>query len=199
MNLSSNFKKDYFNYLISIIIPALINALCIPLFKHILGAEGYGYFSITFNSLLLLASLLTSWIMQSVIRYSPMVKDSSAFVKKALLLSVLTQALFFLPIVGSVYFFKKDLLLAIFFGVSLFTASLQYVLVSVSQAFFLSGKNIFSELIRSVSYISTGLFLLTCTGVFYMYSLFTGIFISFFLSGIYLFVQIKKMLGGSSL
>lgn len=193
MNLLSSFKKDYLNYLISVIIPVLINALSIPLFKRMLGAEAYGYFSITFNSLLLLAALLTSWIMQSVIRYSPAVTDRRTFIKKSLYFSLVTQALFFLPIVYSVYYLKNDLLLAIFFGVSLCIVCVQYVIVSVSQSFFLSGKNIFSEIIRSVSYISVGIILLT-TGFYYMYSLFAGIFVSFLLSGVYLFVQIKKML-----
>ncbi|MFT3682438.1 MAG: oligosaccharide flippase family protein [Ferruginibacter sp.] len=194
MNLLQRFKKDYFNYLVSIIIPAFINAVSIPLFKRILGPEGYGYFSISFNSLLLLASLLTSWIMQSVLRYSPMVSDRRSFVKKALLLSVITQTLFFLPTVFSVYYLKTDWLFAIIFGVSLFIVSVQYVTVSISQSFFLSGKNIFSELIRSVAYIATGLILLTATGIYYMYSLFAGIFISFLLSGLYLLVQTKKEL-----
>ncbi len=194
MDLLHRFKKDYLNYLISIIIPALINAVSIPLFKRMLGAEAYGYFAITFNSLLLLAALLTSWIMQSVIRYSPSIENKGAFVKKALLLSLRTQALFFIPTVFLLYYLKSDLLLAIIFGASLFVVSLQYVIVSVSQAFFLSAKNIYSEFIRSVSYISVGLLLLTTTGIFYMYSLFAGIFISFLLSGLYLFVQIKKML-----
>lgn len=194
MNLLHRFKKDYFNYLISIIIPALINAVSIPLFKRILGAEGYGYFSITFNSLLLVASLLTSWIMQSVIRYSPTVANRRSFIKKSLLLCLATQALFFLPAVFSLYYFKADWLLAIFFGISLFMVSVQYVIVSASQSLFLSGKNIFSEFIRSVSYISTGLLLLSFTGLYYMYSLFTGLFLSFLLSALYLFVQTKKAL-----
>ena len=95
MNLLFSFKKDYLNYLISVIIPVLINALSIPLFKRMLGAEAYGYFSITFNSLLLLAALLTSWIMQSVIRYSPSVTNRIYFIKKSLYFSLLTQELFF--------------------------------------------------------------------------------------------------------
>lgn len=198
MNLLSRFKKDYFNYLISIIIPALIYAVSIPLFKRMLGAEAYGYFAIIFNSMLLLAALLTSWIMQSVIRYSASFKNRYSFVKKALIFALITQALFFFPLVYSVYYLKKDLLLAIFFGASLFIVSIQFVIVSVSQSLFLSGKNIFSELIRSISYFSIGLLLLTTTGIFYMYSLFTGIFISFLLSGLYLFVQIKKVLDADS-
>lgn len=194
MDLLFRFKKDYFNYLISIIIPALINAVSIPLFKRMLGAEGYGNFSITFNSLLLFAALLSSWIMQSIIRYSPTVQDRRSFVKKSLLLSFITQALFFLPVVFLVYSFKGDWLLAIFFGASLIIVSVQYAILSVSQSFFLSGKNIFSEFIRSVSYISVGLLLLTATGFNYIYSLFAGIFVSFFLSAVYLFVQTRKVL-----
>lgn len=195
MNLLPRFKKDYFNYLISIIIPALINALSIPLYKRILGAEGYGYFSILFNSLLLLSALLTSWIMQSVIRYSASATNRRPFIKKALLLCLITQALFFLPVVCSVYYFKKDLLLAVLFGVSLAIVCVQFVIVSLSQSFFLSGKNIYSEFIRSAAYIAIGLLLLTATGFNYMYSLFTAILLSFFLSGFYLFTQVKKQLG----
>lgn len=193
MSLLKRFKKDYFNYLISIIIPALINAVSIPLFKRILGAESYGYFAITFNSILLLAALLSSWIMQSVIRYAPAIDSNIYLVKKALLFTLFTQAVFFLPVVYWVYQLRQDMLMAILFGAALIVLSLQYVVVSLGQAFFLSKKSIFSEFIRAVSYISIALLLLTCTKVYFIYSLFAGLLVSFLLSGLYLFVQIKKM------
>ena len=120
MDLSSRFKKDYFNYLISIIIPALINAFSIPLFKRMLGPQGYGYFSITFNSVLLCSALLTGWITQSIIRYFNTATNKHSFINKALLLSLITQSIFFLPVLGLGYYLKGDWVLAFFFCINSF-------------------------------------------------------------------------------
>ena len=194
MDLISRFKKDYFNYLISIIIPALINAVSIPLFKRILGAEGYGYFSITFNTVLLCSALLTGWITQSIIRYFATSTNKQSFINKSLLLSLITQSIFFLPVFGVAYYLKSDWILSFFFAFTLFITSMQFSVLAIGQAAFLSKKNIYSELIRTISYITIALVLLTITGTNYMYSLFTAIFISYLLSFIYLFIQSNKLI-----
>ncbi len=194
MDLSSRFKKDYFNYLISIILPALINAISIPLFKNMLGPEGYGHFALTFNSLLLFTALLTGWITQSIIRYFPLQQNKTSFTKQALLLSGITQLIFFTPMVVFVFYLKHDLLLAFFLGATLLVTSLQFTILALSQSVFLSKKSIYSELIRTVSYITIVVLLLTATLVYYMYALFTAIFISYLLSFLYLLNQTKKQM-----
>jgi O-antigen/teichoic acid export membrane protein len=192
MDLFSRFKKDYLNYLISIIIPVIITAVSIPLFKLILGASGYGNFSITFNSVLLCTATLSGWISQSVIRYFPTSTKKKSFAKQSIVLCGTTQLIFLLPVLTTVWYFKSDFLLAVFFCLALFITSLQFSLLAISQSVFLSKKNIYSELIRTVSYIVCALVLLKFTTINYMYALFTAIIISYLLSFIYLYTQIQK-------
>jgi O-antigen/teichoic acid export membrane protein len=194
MDLFSRFKKDYFNYLLSTITPVIITAVSIPLFKHILGAEGYGRFSISFNSILLCTAILSGWIWQSILRYFPASNNKQSFVSKSFLISCITQTVFLLPVVVVVWYIYRDLLLAIFFSLTLFISSLQFSLLALSQSVFLSRKSIYYELIRNVSYISLALVLLKLTSLNFMYALFSAIVVSYSLSFIYLYRQMTKQL-----
>src|SRR6185312_9547600 len=98
MDLFSRFKKDYFNYLVSIILPALISGISIPVFKHLLGAEGYGKFSIWLNAVLIITAVSSGWITQSIIRLFPASENKYSFSKNAIKLSIETQLLFFAPV-----------------------------------------------------------------------------------------------------
>lgn len=91
MDLFLKFRKDYFNYLISIILPALISGISIPLFKHVLGASGYGNFSLWFNAVLILTSTLSGWIAQSIILFYPSSSNKRLFANKSFILSLRTQ------------------------------------------------------------------------------------------------------------
>ncbi len=194
MDLFSRFKKDYLNYLLSTITPVIITAVSIPLFKHILGAEGYGRFSISFNSVLLCTAILSGWIWQSILRYFPASNHKRSFVRQSFSISSITQSIFLLPVLIIVWYIYDDLLLAIFFSLTLFISSLQFSLLAISQSVFLSRKSIYYELIRNVSYITIALILLKFTAVNYIYALFTAIIISYLLSFIYLYRQINKQL-----
>ena len=194
MDLLSQFKKHYLHYLVSIIIPTIITAVSIPLFKLLLGAASYGNFAIIFNSVLICTATLTGWISQSVIRYYPSSLNKQFFVKQSLSLSIKTQGLFILPVFLVVWYFNNDWILAFFFCATLFISALQFTIVSISQSIFLSKKNIFSEFIRTVTYILTAIFLLKYTSLNFLYSLFSAIIISYTLSFIYLNKQVKKAL-----
>lgn len=194
MDLFSRFKKDYLNYLVSIVIPVIITSLSIPLFKQILGAEGYGNFSITFNSVLLCTAILSGWIWPSILRYFPSSNNKKSFTRQAMLLSVIAQSIFFLPVLLTVWYLKADFLTALFFALALFITSLQFSLLALGQSVFLSKKSIRYELIRAVTYITSALLLLKFTGINYMYSLFSAIIFSYLLSFIYLLKQIRKKL-----
>ncbi len=191
MDLFSRFKKDYFNYLLGTIIPVIITAISIPLFKQILGATGYGRFSITFNSVLLCTAILSGWIWQSILRYFPASHNKSSFVRQSFMISCLTQAIFLVPVLSIVWYIYNDFLLAIFFLLTLFVSSLQFSLLAISQSVFLSKKSIYYELIRNVIYIGCALILLKCSTVNYIYALFTAIILSYLVSFIYLYKQIN--------
>jgi len=192
MDLFSKFKKDYLNYLISIIIPVLINAASIPLFKHLLGAEKYGSFSITFNSVLLCTAILSGWIWPSIIRYFPASPDKRSFYRRSVAVSFITQIICFLPALLMAWYLQKDFLLAVFLSLTLFITSLQFCYLAIGQSFFLSKKSIYYELIRAVCYLACALFLLLFTDVYYLYALFAATLISYLLSLFYLVRQIKK-------
>jgi len=189
MDIFSRFKKDYFNYLISIIIPVIINAASIPLFKRLLGAAGYGKFSILFNTLLLIAATLSGWISQSVIRYYPASIDKLSFAKNSLAVSAITQAVFFFPVIMVVWWIQQDILIAVFFALALFVTSLQFSILSVSQSVFLSKKSIHSEFIRSVSNLCVALLLIKFTNIKYLYALLIAVIVSYLFSFIYLQYQ----------
>lgn len=194
MDLFSRFKKDYLNYLISIIIPVIITAVSIPLFKHILGSEGYGNFSITFNSVLLCTAILSGWIWPSIIRYFPASLNKRSFARQSMMLSGITQSIFALPVLVVVWYIKNDIILAVFFSLTLFLTSLQFSVLALSQSVFLSKKSIYAELMRSVSYMTTSLLLLKCTHINYMYALFISVLVSYLISFTYLSIQSIKQL-----
>ena len=190
MDLFSLFKRDYFNYLLSIILPAIISGLSIPLFKHLLGAEGYGKFSIWLNAVLIATAVLSAWITQSIIRYYPGASNKLAFSKKAIRLSLYTQIVFFIPSLLTSWYVCGDAFLALLCSLLLFAISIQFTLLPIIQSGFLSKKIIWSEFIRIVSYVLLALVLLKLTHVEYIYALFVAVLVSYVLS---LFYLIKQM------
>lgn len=189
MDLFLKFKKDYFNYLISIILPALISGISIPLFKHVLGASGYGNFSLWFNAVLILTSTLSGWISQSIILFYPSSNNKRSFSNKALLLSLRTQLLFLVPCFLIVWLISGDVFFAFLFSIALIFTSLQFSVLPIIQSGFLSRKIIFSELIRIVSYVGFALLLLKFSGLKNLYSLFIAIIIAYAFSLLYLLRQ----------
>jgi O-antigen/teichoic acid export membrane protein len=189
MDLFSLFKKDYFNYLLSIILPAIISGLSIPIFKHLLGAEGYGYFSIWLNAVLISTAVLSAWITQSIIRYYPMSANKLSFSKKAIRLSVITQLLFLLPSFIIAWTVSKDPFLSLLCSLLLFAISIQFTLLPIIQSGFLSKKIIWSELIRIGSYVLLAVILLKLSGIKYIYALLTSVLISYVFSLLYLIRQ----------
>jgi O-antigen/teichoic acid export membrane protein len=192
MDLFSRFKKDYFNYLVSIILPALISGVSIPVFKHLLGAEGYGKFSIWLNAVLIITAVSSGWITQSIIRLFPASENKYSFSRKAIKLSLETQLIFFAPVFFTSWFISKDIFLAILCSLVLLMTSLQFTVLPVIQSGFLSRKIITSESIRILTYVGLALLLLKLSGISYIYSLFIAAFISYTFSLIYLGNQAYK-------
>lgn len=191
MDLFSRFKKDYFNYLVSIIIPAVISGLSIPLFKFLLGAKGYGRFSLWLNAALIISVVLYGWITQSILRFYHTSLDKEMFSKGAILLSIRTQLVFFLPVFIIVLIISHDLFTAFLFGLLLMIVSLQFTVLNIIQSSFLSKKIIRSEAIRMVSYIILAVMLLKITALPYLYSLLIAVMVSYLLSVLFLFKQTR--------
>lgn len=191
MDLFSKFRKDYFNYLISIILPAIISGISIPVFKHLLGAKGYGNFSIWFNAILIITSILAGWITQSIILFYPSSPDKRLFSKEALLLSGRTQLLFFMPVLISIWLISNNFLLATLCSLALLVTSIQFTILPIIQSSFLSKKIIFSEILRVISYVASAILLLKFSGISYLYSLFIAVIVSYSLSLFYLIKQAR--------
>ncbi len=191
MDLLSRFKKDYLNYLISIILPAFIGGISVPVFKHLLGAEGYGNFAIYYNAALIGTAITTGWITQSIYRFYPSITNKNLFVKLSIALSKRTQLFFFLPVILFVWYFKSDMLLGILVCVAIFMNAMQFAFIAIAQSSFLSKKTIYSETIRAVSYIVIALILLLLTPPNYLYVLFIANIISYALSVYYLRSQTR--------
>lgn len=194
MDLFARFKKDYFNYLISFILPALVTGISIPVFKRILGPDGYGYFSIWFNAVLIVVAILIGWITNSILRFYVASPDKSMFIRKTLILLGFTLLAFFVPSTVIVWYLKKDVLLSVFFSISLCSICLQFTIAAICQAGFLSKKIMFMETIRVGSYLVIALLFLLLSNIYYLYVLFFSTFISYALSTIYLYKQGAKSL-----
>lgn len=192
MDLFSRFKKDYLNYLISIILPSLISGLSIPVFKHLLGSKGYGKFSIWLNAILIITAILSGWIAQSIIRFFPASTDKHSFSREAILLSLKTQSIFFIPVFLVTWYLGHDIFLAILCSLVLLTTSLQFIILPIIQSSFLSKKIISSETIRVFTYVGSAVFLLKLTGLSYLYSLFIAVSGSYFFSLLFLINQALK-------
>jgi O-antigen/teichoic acid export membrane protein len=186
MSLFIRFKKDYFNYLISIILPAFISGISVPVFKHLLGAAGYGNFSIYYNAVLICTAVTTGWITQSIYRFYPASNNQSLFAKLSISIARVTQLICFLPVLIYAWYIKNDLLLGIFLCVSIFITALQFSYMAITQSSFLSRKTIYSETIRAVSYILIAVIFLLVTPRNYLYVLFLSVIVSFSLSVFYL-------------
>ncbi len=192
MELFKTFKKDYFNYLISIIFPSIISGISVPIFKHILGPENYGYFSIWLNAILILVAVLSSWISQSVLRFYQESENKQAFIQKTIMICLKTQLLFFVPAFLVAYFFSNEIITSVLSVLLLIVISHQFSVLAIIQSGFLSKKVIWSELLRTTSFFVISIFLLTYTKIIFIQSLLLSTLISYFLSLIYLFIQLKR-------
>lgn len=193
MDLFIKFRKDYFNYLISVILPALIAGVSIPVLKHLLGASGYGFFSIWLNAILIGTAISTGWITQSIMLFYPLSKNKALFSKGAFTLSMHTQMIFFLPAMLVIWYFSNDIMFAFLCSMVLLVTSIQFCILPIIQSGFLSKKIIFSETIRILSYVGFAILLITITDLSYLYALFIAVLISYSASICYLFFHVQKI------
>ncbi len=192
MSLFERFRKDYFNYLASIILPALITAVTIPVLKTLLGAADYGAFSLHYNGALIFSTITTGWITQSISRFYPISDNKPLFARKALRLTVIFQWILIAVTIPVLYFFEKDILLTLLIGLNFFVCAIQFSFMVIAQSNFLSRKTIYSETIRTLSYFLVALALLRLTGLHYLHALFIAAILSFAFSVLYLYMKTKS-------
>ena len=154
MSIIKRFRKDYLNYLLSILLPAFISGIAVPVLKHLLGAANYGYFAIYYNGALICTAIATGWITQSIYRFYSSTGNKILFSKLSIKICIRSQLFFVLPGVVFLWYFQHDILLAILICFTIFINSMQFSYLAIAQSGFLSKKTIYSEIIRSVSYIT---------------------------------------------
>lgn len=194
MSLYLRFRKDYLNYFGSIIIPALITALTIPLLKRMLGPGDYGYFANHYNGLLIVTAISSGWVSQSVIRFFPLASSKTKLARKSFFYVIGIQFIFFLPAMVWFGWIQQDWLLCLLLCGTLMVSGIQASYMALAQSGFLSGKTIYSETIRTVTYILAAVILVRYTSLQPIYALFISVFFSYLFSISYLRAKINRML-----
>lgn len=198
MSLYLRFRKDYLNYLNSIIIPALITALTIPILKRMLGPGEYGLFANHYNGLLILTAISSGWVSQSIIRFFHTIEDKHALAQKSLTYVIVVQLILFLPLLIWFGWIRQEWMLCVLMCVTLMASGIQSYHMALAQSGFLSGKTIYSETIRTLCYILVAILLIRYTSLRPIYALFTAVFLSFVFSSLYLRKKIMASLSPTS-
>jgi O-antigen/teichoic acid export membrane protein len=102
LNSLQNFWKEagnnYRHYFISILLPALLGFLSIPLQKKLMGDANFGEFNILFSALLIINVISTATICQSILRHNNLFQQPKQYflplLKRILLVAFLLSALF---------------------------------------------------------------------------------------------------------
>lgn len=71
------FSKDTITYGIAIIIPALIGIISISIYTRLFSAEEYGEYNQVFNTAVVITTLFSQWIQQSIQRYRPLYRSDN--------------------------------------------------------------------------------------------------------------------------
>jgi O-antigen/teichoic acid export membrane protein len=187
------FGLHYKNYVISIIIPAVINGLSIPLLKNWLGAAAYGQYALYFNAMLITNLGLSTWLSQSVLRFRIVATDKPRFDQQALQMAG-TIGIGALPLVAFIIgWWSGNWLVGLLFGLLLWLATIQLVLQSLIQASFLSRQAIYAEAIRMISWLISSTLLLWI-GLPFLPALLAALLFSYLLCSGYLYRKVGMKL-----
>ncbi|MEH7544834.1 oligosaccharide flippase family protein [Neobacillus vireti] len=70
-NLMDKLKKDTLQYAPAIIIPALLNVISVILYTRVFNPDEYGTYTLIISTSLVISSVFSQWIMQSIQRFRP--------------------------------------------------------------------------------------------------------------------------------
>ncbi|MEH7274746.1 lipopolysaccharide biosynthesis protein [Neobacillus vireti] len=72
----SGFSKDSIAYGIAVLVPALIGILSISIYTRLFSVAEFGQYNQVYNTTLIVTTLFSQWIQQSIQRYRPLYKSS---------------------------------------------------------------------------------------------------------------------------
>jgi O-antigen/teichoic acid export membrane protein len=191
-SLFKKFYKDYFNYFLGVIIPAIINFSIIPVVKNLLGDKDYGDFTLYYSAFLFLVFGFTGGASHTLIRFYPANKNESTYYNSILQLSIKPLLFLGIPLFCLLaFYFKQPFFFCLLFLLNLFFASFQTTALAFAQAQLQSRQTLIGEAIRTILFFCSTLFFLKRMGdqVFYKEKIFSAIAISYLFSAIYLFYQ----------
>lgn len=185
MDLFSRFKTYYIHYFLGIIIPALVNGISIPLLKYWIGAVAYGEYALYFNGLLISNVLISGWLAQSVVRFTSRTDNVQLFGAQIVVLATKLPALLAIPVLLTVWYVQGSFLMGVLFASTLFLASVQLPLQSLTQAKFLSKITLWAEAIRTGTWLTVASILLWLH-ISFLPALFIALLLSYLFSASFL-------------
>ena len=187
--MAENIKRDFINYLISIIIPGLINFFSIPIIKKMIGSESYGEYSLWYSTFFILIAFFSGWFGVYIIRFKadfeyPQIHFRNCFLllKRILLLLMIVSFIGALTISDSIVF-------SIIYTLAIGACTVQNTLNSVTQANFKSRLIVISETCRVVTFFLFYLILLGFSISHFLEKLFASLFISYLVSTYILYTK----------
>jgi len=134
-NYLSRLKKDSIVYAIAIIIPALLGIVSLPLYTRIFSTQQFGQYNLVLTTTLLITTLFSQWIQQSIQRYRPTYKKNDNLpMFNANLTVLLISMLFFITILGIVLEHFKSLLgiYSTYYNASILLIITQFLFLTLS-------------------------------------------------------------------
>nr|WP_263324270.1 polysaccharide biosynthesis C-terminal domain-containing protein [Neobacillus sp. Marseille-Q6967] len=162
----SGFSKDTIAYGIAVIVPALIGIISISIYTRLFSVEEFGQYNQVFNTTLIITTLFSQWIQQSIQRYRPQYKTQGNledFNKNLInLLAIMIGVILFLGVIGS--FFKNGLgVYKEYYWISLLLVITQFLFLifsSLLQADFKSNVYKNYNLLTSIFKFSFGIIII---------------------------------------
>lgn len=180
--MTETIKRDFINYLISIIIPGLINFFSIPVIKKMIGSESYGEYSLWYSTFFILIAFFSGWFGVYIIRFKADFSNAQIHFRNCFLL--LKRILLLLLIVSFIgaFIISDNIIFSIIYTLAIGACTVQNALNSVTQANFKSKIIVISETCRVVTFFLFYLLFLGLSISHFLEKLFASLFISYLVS-----------------
>ncbi|MDA3616408.1 lipopolysaccharide biosynthesis protein [Polluticaenibacter yanchengensis] len=180
--MSENIKKDFFNYLISIIIPGLINFFSIPIIKKLIGTENYGEYTLWYSSFFIIIAFFSGWLGVYIIRFKADFVDPQIHFRNCfLLIKRILLLLFIVTFAGSLVI-SKNVTFSAIYTLAMCACVIQNALNGATQANFKSRLIVISETCRVIAFFILYLILLSISVSYFLEKLFASLLASYIIS-----------------
>lgn len=185
MEVGRRFSKDLVYYAVGIALPGIVNAASIPVLKWMLGATGFGFYSIRQGFMLLLTTGAIGWLCQSVIRFRYRHPEQASEAYNG---QMLRMAAGILAIAASLvlllyrWWVPDSWLLVGLFATAFLLCGFQNLILAITQANFNAKHTVYSEALRTVSFLGFGVLFIWMRPGYATEMLFAALIVSYLLS-----------------